>query len=362
MSLRVLHIDCGRDWRGGQRQTLLLAVGQRERGSEPLIAGQPGSLLVQRARASGVAVAAVRLRGVWDVPAVGRLRALIRTWRPEVVHAHDARAHTLAIAALLRRGGAIPLVVTRRTPLSRRVIGVRYGRRVARFIAISRAVRDSMVECGVGDDRVEVVYAGVPPAHAPAPRDWHAECRWPPDAVVCGVVGPFTEERLAMLETIAQTLPEPVRARTRLLLLGDTTTGPREVGGLAAFGAGHVDAMYDAMAGLELLWHPARAEGLGTVIVDAMALGVPPVCFGVGALPELIEHERTGLVVPDGDIAAFAAAAGRLIGDARLRRQMAEAGPARAAHFETARTVAEVERIYITLLGATSVPGRGITH
>ncbi|HVE79622.1 MAG TPA: glycosyltransferase family 4 protein [Gemmatimonadaceae bacterium] len=359
MTLRILHIDCGREWRGGQRQALLLAVGQRERGSEPLVAGQPASPLVQRARASGVAVAAVRMRGVWDVAAVGRLRALIRTWRPDVVHAHDARAHTLAIAALLRRAGDIPLVVTRRAPLDRRVIGVRYGRRVARFIAISRAVRDSMIECGVRDDRVEVVYAGVPTARVEAPRDWRAECRWPQDAVVCGVVGPLTGERAATLEAVAHALPDGVRASTRLLLLGGGSTGPCEVGGLTAFGAGHVDAMADAMAGLDLLWHPARAEGLGTVIVDAMALGVPPVCFGVGALPELIEHERTGLVVPAHDVAAFAAAASRLIADARLRRHMADAGPARAANFESARTVAQVERIYLALLAATSPAERG---
>ena len=352
MALRILHIDCGREWRGGQRQVFLLAQGLRDHGSEPLVVAPPGSPLVQRLRARGVAVSAVRMRGVWDIPAVRRLRALISTWRPDVVHGHDARAHTLAIGALL--GLEIPLVVTRRTPLDRRVIGVRYGARVARFVAISRAVRDSMVACGVEDARVSVVYAGVPTPPLEDRRDWRTECRWPADAVICGIAGAITGEASAeLLEEIARALPESARDRARLVLLGGRGSGACEIGGVAAFRAGHVDEMRPAMGGLDILLHPSSADGLGTVVVDAMALGVPPVSYAVGALAELIEHERTGVLVPPGDVPAFAAAAARLILDDPLRERMSGHGPERARQFDVTRTVAEVERVYQELLGAT---------
>ena len=358
MALRILHIDCGHEWRGGQRQVFLLAQGLRDHGCEPLVVAPPGSPLVQRLRARGVAVSAVRMRGVWDVPAVRRLRALIRTWRPDVVHAHDVRAHTLAIGALLARR-EIPLVVTRRTPLDRRVIGVRYGARVARFIAISRTVRDSMIACGVDDERVAVVYAGVPTPSTESRRDWRAECRWPADCVVCGIAGAMTGEAgTEVLEAIARALPDSVRRRARLVLLGGRGTGACEIGGAAAFRAGHVDEMRPAMAGLDLLLHPSRADGLGTVVVEAMALGVPPVSYGVGALTELIEQERTGVLVAPGDTDAFAAATARLIEDDDLRRRMAGHGPDRARQFDVARTVMEIERVYQELLGATpAAPG-----
>jgi glycosyltransferase involved in cell wall biosynthesis len=358
MALRILHIDCGREWRGGQRQVFLLAQSLRDHGWEPLVVAPPGTPLVQRLRARGVAVSAVRMRGVWDIPAVRRLRALIRTWRPDVVHAHDVRAHTLAIGALLAQR-EIPLVVTRRTPLDRRVIGVRYGARVARFIAISRTVRDSMVACGVDDERVSVVYAGVPTPDAGERRDWRAECRWPEDCVVCGIAGAMTGDAGAdVLEAIVRALPESARRRARLVLLGGRSTGACEIGGAAAFRAGHVDEMRPAMAGLDLLLHPSRADGLGTVVVEAMALGVPPISYGVGALTELIEQDRTGVLVSPGDTDAFAAAAARLIEDDDLRRRMAGHGPDRARQFDVSRTVTEIERVYSELLGATpAVPG-----
>jgi glycosyltransferase involved in cell wall biosynthesis len=357
MALRILHIDCGQEWRGGQRQVFLLAQGLRDHGTEPLVVAPPGSPLVQRLRARGVAVSAVRMRGVWDVPAVRRLRALIRTWRPDVVHAHDVRAHTLAIGALLAHD--IPLVVTRRTPLDRRVIGVRYGARVARFVAISRTVRDSMVACGVEDDRVAVVYAGVPIPDVGERRDWRAECRWPADCVVCGVAGAMTGDAgIDVLEAIVGALPETARRRARLVLLGGRSTGGCEIAGATAFRAGHVDEMRPAMAGLDLLLHPSRADGLGTVVVEAMSLGVPPISYAVGALTELIEQDRTGVLVQPGDTAAFADAAARLIEDDDVRRRMASHGPDRARQFDVARTVSEIERLYQELLGATPVaPG-----
>jgi glycosyltransferase involved in cell wall biosynthesis len=84
-----------------------------------------------------------------------------------------------------------------------------------------------------------------------------------------------------------------------------------------------------------------------------MALGVPPVSYAVGALAELIEHERTGVLVPPGDVSAFASAAARLILDDPLRARMSGYGPERARQFDVTRTVAEVERVYQELLGAT---------
>ena len=57
-----------------------------------------------------------------------------------------------------------------------------------------------------------------------------------------------------------------------------------------------------------LLWHPARDEGLGTALIDALALGVPPIAFEVGGIPELVEHDIHGLLVRPGDIDGFARA------------------------------------------------------
>lgn len=360
MALRVVHIDAGRDWRGGQRQVFLLTQALRAAGAEPLVIGTDGSRLVARLRDDGLAASAVPMRGDWDIVAARRVRSIARAWRADVVHAHDARAHAIALAALalprLPRAAPrprVPLVVTRRMARPLRYARLKYSNRVARFIAISGAVRDAMVTSGVAPDRIDVVYSGVPTPIVTNPRDWRAECGWPADAVLCGVVGAMTAEKgVAELATIAERLPVEARMRAKLVLLGGTApAGHTRVGGIEAFRAGFVDDVHPAVAGLDLLWHPARSEGLGTAVIDAMALRVPPVAFAAGGLSELIESGRSGMLIPPGDLSGFAAAVARLIGDAEYRHTLANAGPARAAMFSVDRMVEGTARVYDTVLG-----------
>ena len=347
--LRVLHVDSGRDWRGGQRQVYLLARGQREHGHEPLVIAAPDSPLIRRLRSAGIAAAAVRMRGDWDLAAARRVRAVLPPWHADVVPAHDAGAHAIALAALLGRRG-LPLVVTRRVPFPPRG-RVKYGRRVSRFIAISGAVRDALVEGGVDVSRIDLVYSGVPSPSVTAARDWRAECRWSSEVIVCGIVGAMTAEKgVEALTRIGDALPADVRDRIRLVMLGGQAAGTQLVGGVAAFRAGFVDEIHAAMAGLDVLLHPSSAEGLGTAVIDAMALGVPPIAFRVGGLPELIEHEKSGLLVAPGDTAAFASAVSRLIRDAGLRAALAAGGPERAREFSVDRMVRGTQRAYDAVL------------
>lgn len=64
-------------------------------------------------------------------------------------------------------------------------------------------------------------------------------------------------------------------------------------------------------------------DGLPTVLLEAMALGTPCVATPVTGIPEVIEHERTGLLVAEHDPAGLAAALGRLLDDRRLRSALA---------------------------------------
>jgi glycosyltransferase involved in cell wall biosynthesis len=347
--LRVLHLDSGREWRGGQRQVYLLARGLREHGHEPLVIAAPEAPLIRRLRSAGIAAAAVRMRGDWDLAAARRVRAVLRTWNADLIHAHDARAHAIALLSLVGRP-SLPLVVTRRVPFVPRG-RLKYGKRVARFIAISGAVRDALVAGGVDGSRINLVYSGVPQPTVTKARDWRAECRWPADSVVCGIVGAMTAEKgVSALTEISARLNPATRDRIRLVLLGGQAAGAQTVGGLSAFRAGFVDEIHGAMAGLDILLHPSSAEGLGTAVIDAMALGIPPIAYRVGGLPELIEDGRSGILVPASDVSAFAAAADRLVGNETLRHTLAAGGPARASQFGVDRMIRGTQAVYTSVL------------
>lgn len=349
--LRIVHIDSGLTWRGGQRQALLLGLGLRERGHESFLIASPGAPLSARARAGGLAVATTPMRADWDLQAAARIRSRIRAWRADIVHAHDARSHALAMLALMGRKHP-PLVVTRRVPFTPRSVRLKYGDRIARFIAISEAVRDAMVRGGIEAARIDVVYSGIElPSREVEVRDWRGELAWPADTVIAGVVGAMTAEKgLDSLEQMGRHVTPAAASRLRLVLLGGTRSGPLSIGGLQAFHAGFVEDIIPAIGGLDFLIHPSREEGLGTSVLDAMALGVPPVAFAVGGLVEVVEDGESGLLVKPGDARALAEAVGRLTTEPRPRERLGAGARKRVKSFEALQMTKGTEAVYNRVL------------
>jgi hypothetical protein len=88
-------------------------------------------------------------------------------------------------------------------------------------------------------------------------------------------------------------------------------------------------------------------ESFGLTFVEAMACGKPVVGCAVSAMPEIIDHERTGLLVPPADPAAFAAAIVRLLGDEGLRSRLGrESRCVAEERFSAGRMAEMIEKFY----------------
>ena len=343
---RILHVDAGRSWRGGQRQVFLLATGLRDLGYRTLIVAPTGSPLIRHAEHAGLPTYRLTLRGEWDIGSARELRAVASEWRADIVHAHDARAHSIARLALIGKRKT-RLIVTRRVAFTPKQVRLKYKHGIDAFIAISNAVKVVMVKAGVPSDRIEVVYSGLPAPVVKRPRNWRRERGWPSTTIVCGIVGAMTQEKgLDLVGGIARRLPGEVFRRTRLVLLGGKGKGGTSVSGVEGFDAGFVEEIHDAMAGLDVLWHPAKSEGLGTSVIDAMALGVPPIAFSVGGLPEVIEDGKSGLLIPAGDVQAFMRGAAELITNEALRARLGEGAKVRAREFSVKRMIERTAEVY----------------
>jgi glycosyltransferase involved in cell wall biosynthesis len=350
-ALKVLHVDSGREWRGGQRQVFLLAQGLRERGHSPIVFAPPESPLLKKSKSAGLLVEPIVIRYDWDIRASLLIREYVQRSGVDIIHAHDARSHAVARVSLIGLSHP-PLVVTRRVPFAPKAARLKYGNRVTRFIAVSTAVKNAMVDAGIQSSRIVVVHSGVekPPANL-APRDWRTELSWPTDTVICGVVGAMTPEKgVDELDGIAASLSETAQKKARILLLGGPKGGAMTIGRIEAYSAGFVEDIIPAVAGVDVLWHPSRAEGLGTSVIDAMAVGVPPLAFAVGGLSEVVVNHTSGLLVPSGNVAAFAEAAEQLICNPGLRASLGAQAKVRAATFSAATMTQQTEKVYYELL------------
>lgn len=98
-------------------------------------------------------------------------------------------------------------------------------------------------------------------------------------------------------------------------------------------------AVLRAMAAADVYVQPSREEGLPLALVEAMGTGVPAVATAVNAVPELIAHDDSGLLVAVDQPAELAAAIDRLLADDGLAEKLGRAGAARVAAEHDAATV-----------------------
>jgi glycosyltransferase involved in cell wall biosynthesis len=85
----------------------------------------------------------------------------------------------------------------------------------------------------------------------------------------------------------------------------------------------------DLFAAGDVFAMPSRTDSFGIVFLEAWLNGSPVVAAAAGGVPDVVEHERSGLLVPFGDVEAIAGAIGRLLADPGLRERLAAAGAAR---------------------------------
>jgi glycosyltransferase involved in cell wall biosynthesis len=103
------------------------------------------------------------------------------------------------------------------------------------------------------------------------------------------------------------------------------------------------DAVLRAYAQADVFALPSRFEGCPNVVLEAMAYGLPVIATAVGGVPELVEHEVSGLVVPPGNPKAFADALAQVVADVELRAAMGHAARSRAGLF---RPEPRFQRLY----------------
>jgi glycosyltransferase involved in cell wall biosynthesis len=325
----------------------------------------------------GTPVESLMLDSAWSLPhAVAGIRRLIRRWRIDVVHSHLYFPNFAAQVAGWRE--RVPVVsslhnlelepeilrdnvrFTRRkqwalTQVAR--LGVRLGRPT--LIAVSEAVRRSALrQLGVAPDTIITIHSGLdvdafaPPSARPSLR---ARLGLSPSTLVLVIVGrlvPLKGHRylLEALPRVCAAVPD-----TTLLVVGDGAQ--REPLAAAANALGVGSAVRFLGAGRELVDHaleaadivvaPSLSEGFGLAVLEAMAIGRPCVTSRTGGLPEIVEHEHSGLLVPPGDVGALADALVRLARDPELRRSMGRRGRELVeTRFDIRETVRRLAALY----------------
>ena len=356
---RVAHLDCGRQWRGGQAQVMWLMEGLARRGVHNLLLAPRGPLL-ERARAQRIEHRAWSPRGDLDLAALWSASRVLSAARPHIVHCHDARSHALGVTAA--RLARVPVVVvSRRVALSPRGwwSALKYRMPVDRYLCVSDAVMEAMRRAGVPQKRLVRVPDGIPASVPAPPPDLRTRAGIEPGALVVVTVAALTAEKRHqdLLEAAASVCP--MLPGVHFVWLGE---GPcrgaleRQRDQLGLTGRVHLLGFHPEAAGLmhgaTVAALASEQEGIGTSLIEAQAAGIPVVATAVGGIPEAIVDGVTGKLVPARCPEALAAALFDVLTHPEKARELGRAGREKAGEFHIDRTVERTLSEYLSLIDA----------
>ncbi len=324
-------------------------------------------------RASGIEV-------VYGAPFEQRMaRSVLQAWRglrrhcqslrPDIIHAHGEYAGIVGMALAIGRARLIRTCHTTiefpRHPPIRHIVNTLYPILATAQVGVSAAVTADLhhhpltrlmhrpiyqINNGIDLQRVLRQRTGA---------NLRQELRLAPDVILFGVVGRLTEQKgipdaLHALAHTRKRLPQAV------LVIAGAGYGdkPQALFEQAAhlklnqhvYWLGARSDAIDIIASLDVLVSSSLWEGLPTVILEAMAVGTPVVATDIPGTRELIQHERTGLLVPPRQHEALAQAMERLARDRTLAQQLAMAARERVEQFTIERAVRQYEDLYQQVL------------
>ena len=360
-----LHIDTARTWRGGQNQVLLTVNGLRAIGQRAALVAHPDGELRRRVD-EGLELVPLAPRTEMDLSAAWRLVRLLKRLRPDVLHAHDPHAIALASLALsigASSGWKAPLLASRRVDfhLKGNSFSRWKHRQVACFIAASEAIRTLLVADGVPPEKTTTVHEGIDVEHVvgSAAVNVHEAFWLPHQAPVVGNVAALVPHKghrhlIEAALLVVREIPD-----VRFIVLGEGELREhlerlvRERGlEKHVLLPGFRTDVLGCMKGFDLFVMSSVSEGLGTALLDAMACSKAIVATRVGGIPEVVEDNVSGLLVPPHDDHALAGAIVRLLHERALRVRMGDAGFARVSErFTVERMVAGTSAVYAAVAG-----------
>lgn len=298
-------------------------------------------------------------RGQFDRSVPAKIRGLVQQTGADVVHTHGYKPDVYAWLAL--RHTSTPLVSTCHTWYDNDLAVRAYGaldrwvlRSFSAVVAVSDEVRGRLLRAGVRSQRIHLIRNGIdmrPFSGAVAQREQRHESG---DAFRVGLVGRLAPEKGVdvFLRAASEVLVE--YPATQFVVVGDgpdraTLEQLRTSLGLENnfLLAGQRGNMPDFYASVDLLVSASRKEGLPMALLEGMASGLPIVATAVGQVPQVIDSDTVGRIVPPEDPAALAGVIKELVRDFALRQRLGAAAQARiATDFSADRMTADYLRVY----------------
>jgi len=382
--IKVLHIHTLPIISGSGINTFLSMRGMDRNIYDVELACAPGGRLIDLVRAHHMKV---RLFGslvqplhpLKDLLALFGLSSFLRKKPYHIVHTHNSKAGF--IGRLAAKLAGIPIIVHTvhgfsfhdQEPLWRQILLLNLERLAShwcdKMIFISQPLINwALRERVVGEHKIVKVYSGIELDHfRPATKNRKNRIRkkWnlSEGEAVVGIVSKLWEGKghVILIKAFSEILKK--RKNARLVIVGEGYLHDKLLEvvmeqGLkdAVLFTGFQMDVSEIIAAFDVAVLPSFFEGMGRVLIEAMAMEKPVVATRVGGIPDIVKQGVNGFLVNAGNVRELAEAIEKLLADKSLARKMGKAGRIRIKEqFNSDSMVQSIERVYRDLLNRKGI-------
>ncbi|MBI4051388.1 MAG: glycosyltransferase family 4 protein [Elusimicrobia bacterium] len=397
--MRILHLITRLDVGGSSENAILSAEGLVRKGFEILLASGPSSALnlSEKIRSKGIRLTVLpdlvrEIHPLKDLKAFFQVLRLLKEWKPDILHTHSSKAGFLGRwAAWLYNK-----VASHKSQVAIRVVHTPHGHVFYGYfgwfmstlflclekatawvtdvlVAISEGERQESLERGMGrSEQWVVIPSGIdfsevqnfclPGRRTKSKINLVKE----PGQIWVGTVARLEPVKGVeiLVEAAIQVLASVPYDYVRFLIVGDGQEKSRleamsESAGVSkqVIFVGYQKEVLDFMRAMDIYVQPSLNEGMGKTLILAQRLGIPVVASRVCGIPDMVEDEKSGLLVPPGDPEALAQAISQLLRDAEWRARLSQSGLASVLrqdgsglpYFSADSMISKLERLYIKM-------------
>ncbi len=358
--MKILHVSTPSSWRGGEQQAAYLAIALKASGIDQIVLCPDRSVLSTKMKSADIPVETFASRGLLNIALAHHIAKLCRNKNLDIIHCHDSHAHTAAVISVSIFNNTTPIIVSRRVdfPVSGNIISKwKYNHpSVRRILCVSEMIKTITAPAIKDSSKLTVVYSGIDLSRYNTPaldRKLINELNLSPAVRLVGNISALADHKdyPTFLMTAAAICKE--HNDIHFIIAGK---GPEEEKinsiiqaqnlGNKVHLLGFREDVVSVMQSLDVFLMTSVTEGLGTIVLEAFAAGIPVVATRAGGIPEMVADGVTGLIADPGDVSALKNATLRILNDPTLRNQLTENAKKRVKDFSFQATAEKTLAVY----------------
>lgn len=358
-SISILHLDTERGWRGGQQQAVYLYESLLAKNIKTHFVCRKGSQLEHYFVEQNLPFTALPLKNEIDLYSAFKIAKYCKKNKYSILHLHAAHALAIGLFGKLFYS-ELKLIGVRRVDFHIKnnfLSQLKYKNSLLdKLVCISRAIKNVAIEDGIDEDKLEIIHSGID-IHkfddSKPGENYRQKLGIPQDCILIGTVAALVGHKdyptlLRAARIVIQSnqniyfcaagagyLEEELKALHRELDLQDRFKF-----------LGFRNDIWKFLKSLDIFVLSSKMEGLGTSVLDAMAVGLPVVGTRAGGIPESVKDGENGLLAPAQEPKALAEKIRMLAADHKLQKELGQKAKKMVKEFSIENTVQKNINLY----------------